>query len=302
MRPVPVAADCTPAHAAAHIRRRLLPTLARVLAEFEDRPTAPTNPQPAPTTDAAVSLDVVTQNVSAVLDALAPPYVQGSCDGWVIGERVSRRCSLPAVWWQTATGSTVDSQAGRDARSMVPFLADALRRAGLETAEPRHGRWVFFTPPPTAPARPRYTVQASPGYSGHWDVVDGYSGAVIRSSGDHDRAGSFAEDLENEHDVRWELRLASLDLPGIQVGAADEIPLRTVAVSSRARGTSPTAWTAPTTRTCPASWSSTTRTGPASWWCTGCWSPGGAGGRHRSKAGPGARAVSIATLRRMHSA
>ncbi|MFE9559097.1 hypothetical protein ACFYMW_39160 [Streptomyces sp. NPDC006692] len=223
LRPVTVAAPSTAAHAAAHIRRRLLPALARALAEFEARPTAPAARQPAPAPGIPELLPTDAHHAVEVLDALASPYVQGG-DGWVIGKQVSRQRALTAAWWQTTGG------AGDNGRAMVPFLADALRRAGLSTTEPRHGRWVFFTPPPPAPAHPRYTVQASSKHSGHWDVVDDYTGAAIRSSGDQERAGYLAEQLETEHDTQRDQGVASLDLPGLEIGEAESTVLRLVAV------------------------------------------------------------------------
>ncbi|MFE4870502.1 hypothetical protein [Streptomyces sp. NPDC056682] len=230
MRPVTVAATSTAAHAAAHIRRRLLPDLDRALAEVEVRPTAPEDPPPAPAAEITEPLTPRTRDAAEVLDALASPYTQDTCDGWVIGEVVSRRRSLPAAWWQTVAREGDKDRAG--GRGMVPFLADALRRAGLHTTEPRHGRWVYFAPPQPGPALPlsRYAVETSLERSGTWDLVDGYTGAAIRSSGDQERIGYFAEQLENEDDTRRELRAASLDLPGVQAGAEESTVLRMVAV------------------------------------------------------------------------
>ncbi|MCT9093447.1 hypothetical protein N4G70_31945 [Streptomyces sp. ASQP_92] len=224
LRPVTVAASSAAAHVAAHIRRRLLPALAQVLADYEKRPT----PQ-APTATTESASDPAPA-LADVLDAFASPYIPGRCDGWVIGELVSRRRSLPAVWWQTLAAPDDNCRLGTDGRGMVPFLGDALRRAGFHTTEPRHGRCVYVAPPRPELPHPRYTLRTSAGRSGSWDVVDRYTGAAIRSSSDLERAGYFAEQLESEHGVQRESRVASLELPGIQTGAAESTLLRVVAV------------------------------------------------------------------------
>ncbi|MEV6048711.1 hypothetical protein [Streptomyces xanthochromogenes] len=224
LRPVTVAATSTAAHVAAHIRRRLLPALAQTLADYEKPPT----PQ-APTAASESAADPA-PTLADVLDAFGSPYVPGRGDGWVIGKLVSRRRSLPAVWWQTLAAPDDHCRPGTNTRGMVPFLADALRRAGFHTTEPRHGRCVYVAPPRPDLPHPRYTLRTSSGRSGTWDVVDRYTGAAIRSSSDLVRAEYFAEQLESEYGVRRELRIASLDLPGIQTGAAESAQLRVVAV------------------------------------------------------------------------
>ncbi|GAA2470912.1 hypothetical protein ACFPFX_32855 [Streptomyces mauvecolor] len=243
VRPVTVAAGCTPAHAAAHIRRRLLPAHARVLAAFHALPTGPADvPEDRGAdvgeADSPPSPSAV-QRATAALTAVAPACDAGSCDGWVIGERPSRRRSLPAVWWQTARSAGATEQAGNGELAMAPFLADALRRAGLVTTEPRHGRWVFFAAPPQAPDGPRYTAEASPERRASWDVMDRHTGAKVRGSGDQEHAAYFAESLNTEHDVRQKLHVASLELPGIQAGAEEEMRLRVVAVALARRGFAP---------------------------------------------------------------
>ncbi|MFD9824292.1 hypothetical protein [Streptomyces violascens] len=241
VRPVTVAAGCTPAHAAAHIRRRLLPAHARVLAAFQALPTGSADVSGDQGADAgeADSPPAAVQRAAAALTAVAPACDASDCDGWVIGERPSRRRSLPAVWWQTARSAGATEQAGNGGQAMAPFLADALRRAGLVTTEPRHGRWVFFAAPPQAQDEPRYTVEASPERRASWDVMDRHTGAKVRGSGDQERAAYFAESLNTEHEVRQELRVASLELPGIQAGAEEEMRLRVVAVALARHGLAP---------------------------------------------------------------
>lgn len=51
VRPLTVAASSAAVHVAAHIRRRLLPSLAQVLAEYKTRPAPPAGRQPAPADD-----------------------------------------------------------------------------------------------------------------------------------------------------------------------------------------------------------------------------------------------------------
>ncbi|MFI6056318.1 hypothetical protein ACIBCO_40450 [Streptomyces violascens] len=241
VRPVTVAAGCTAAHAAAHIRRRLVPAHGHLLSKHaaDVPPAGHTRPPAAHAADAAEAAPApaaVQARATAALAAVAPPYVPGSCGGWVIGARSSRGRSLPAVWWQAVSHSGADDQPANSERGMLPFLGDALRRAGLATTEPHRGRRVFFALPPAIPKEGRHTAKASVDRPGRWDVVDRYSGAKVRGTGDQDRVAYFVEQLNTEHEVRLSLRVASLDLPGIQVGSAEETRLRLVAVALSRHG------------------------------------------------------------------
>ncbi|MGW2863403.1 hypothetical protein [Streptomyces sp. NPDC001205] len=244
VRPVTVAARCNPAHAAAHIRRRVLPAHASVLAACCAPATGPDPAHEERSTNTASHTAVLgpdsalLERTAAALAAVAPAH-EDHKDGWVIGARPSQRRPLPAVWWQAVKNPDADGQAGSRERAMVPFLADALRRAGLATTEPRHGRWVFFAAPPAAPAHPRHAAQSSPERRASWDVVDRHTGAKVRGCGDQELAAYFAESLNTEHEVRQERHVASLDLPGVQVGAAEEMHLRLVAVALARQGFAP---------------------------------------------------------------
>ncbi|MFD9791317.1 hypothetical protein ACFWXK_10230 [Streptomyces sp. NPDC059070] len=77
----------------------------------------------------------------------------------------------------------------------------------------------------------RHVAEASRAYRGQWDVLDRHTGAKVCGSGNRERAERYAQQLNTAYLAQQHLRIASLELPGIQSGAHEPTRLRSVAMT-----------------------------------------------------------------------
>lgn len=138
------------------------------------------------------------------------------------------RCAV-ASWW-TPGGSS---------RAVAPFIADALRRAGLVTTEPRGSSEVYFAPPPPAGQVPLRFRLAPAVIGSGWDLVDQFTGACVHTYSDAQWAESVAESAEREADAARQAAVASLELPGLTEDLLDDEQLRALAVELAVAGLMP---------------------------------------------------------------
>ncbi|AVZ70894.1 hypothetical protein SLUN_00040 [Streptomyces lunaelactis] len=225
IKPITVSATLPAGHAAAHIRRRLMPAHAQALAELASR-VADRAPAPPVEGGPSVLSSQVVQRAAVALHEIAPAHCPGEAAGWVIGTGSGRARPLLAAWWQSARSTEPTSAE----EAMAPFLADALRRAGLSTTEPCTERRVFFAVSPVGADEPRHVVGPARDRPGAWELVDGCTGARVRSLVDRERAGELAEELDREALMQSASGWASLYLPGLGTEEVQDPRLRAVAV------------------------------------------------------------------------
>ncbi|MEV6796529.1 hypothetical protein AB0M87_32115 [Streptomyces sp. NPDC051320] len=234
VKPVTVTARCGARHAAAHVRRKLLPAHADAVTQLREQRSAQPADQAEPDRKHSA---VDAKRVSAALNKVAPAFGEHSSGGWVLDPRRSRGSSRPAVRWQ----SGLSDQAMRDRAvvAMSPYLADALRRDGLSTTETRRGDVVFFAPPAPEAGAARYAVTASLDRPGVRDLVDSHTGASVRGCTDEKRVQELAEELNAEAERRRNCGHASLALPGLSAAAVEWAELRCLAVDLARSGHMP---------------------------------------------------------------
>lgn len=208
-------AKATARHTAAHISQWLLPTHAAALAELRER-TAP---------------QVVTFQRA---DAALAGFLDRLRGGVAISEQpVRRRLGLTArcavAWWHTLDGPS---------RAVAPFIADALRRAGLATTEPHGSGYVFFAEPPAEQSDTRFRIAPSAGGAG-WDLIDECTGACVRTYDDREWAQGIAESANGEEDAARRAQVASMDLPGLSADLIEDEQFRTLAVELATAGHMP---------------------------------------------------------------
>ncbi|OIJ99026.1 hypothetical protein BIV25_11005 [Streptomyces sp. MUSC 14] len=190
-RPSETQTKATARHTADHIRRRLLPAHTAALAELSKL----TAPQPATLQRA---------------DAALARFLDRPQGGVAMSEQpvrrplgLSARCAV--AWWHTLDGPS---------RAVAPFMADALRRAGLATTEPHGSGYVFFAEPPAKESGTRFRIAPAARGQG-WDLVDEFTGACLRTYDDQEWAQGIAENKNRVADAAQRAAVASLDLPGL---------------------------------------------------------------------------------------
>ncbi|GGP80877.1 hypothetical protein [Streptomyces melanogenes] len=138
------------------------------------------------------------------------------------------RCAV-ASWW-TPGGSS---------RAVAPFIADALRRAGLVTTEPHGSSEVYFAPQPPADQISMRFRLAPAVIGGGWGLVDQFTGACVHTYGDPQWAKSVAEGAEREADAARQAAVASLELPGLAEDLIEDEQFRALAVELSVAGLMP---------------------------------------------------------------
>ncbi|MBL1110501.1 hypothetical protein JK361_39180 [Streptomyces sp. 5-8] len=211
-RPSETQAKATTRHSAEHIRQRLLPAHTAALAELREL----TAPQPA-----------TLQRADAALSG----FLDRPGGGVAISEQPVRRplgltARCAVAWWHTLDGPS---------RAVAPFMADALRRAGLVTTEPHGSGYVFFAEPPAEPSDTRFRIAPAAGGEG-WDLVDEFTGACLRTYDDREWAHGIAESANGEEDAARRAAAASLDLPGLSADLIEDEQFRALAVGLATAG------------------------------------------------------------------
>lgn len=214
-RPSESQAKATARHMADHIRQRLLPAHTAALAELRER----TAPQVA----------TFQRAESALAGFLDRPR-----GGVAISEQPVRRpmgltARCAVAWWHTLDGPS---------RAVAPFMADALRRAGLATTEPHGSGYVFFAEPPAEQSDTRFRIAPAAGGEG-WDLVDEFTGACVRTYDDQEWAQGIAESANGEEDAARRAAVASMDLPGLSADLVEEEQWRAMAVELATAGHMP---------------------------------------------------------------
>ncbi|MER5200053.1 hypothetical protein ACWD3J_41905 [Streptomyces sp. NPDC002755] len=214
-RPSESQAKATARHTASHIRQRLLPAHTAALAELRER----TAPQAA----------TFQRAESALAGFLDRPR-----GGVAISEQPVRRplgltARCAVAWWHTLDGPS---------RAVAPFMGDALRRAGLATTEPHGSGYVFFAEPPAELSGTRFRIAHAAGGAG-WDLVDGFTGACVRTYDDREWAQGVAESANGEEDAARRAVVASMDLPGLSADLIEDQQFRALAVELAAAGHMP---------------------------------------------------------------
>ncbi|MEU2588250.1 hypothetical protein ABZ612_36425 [Streptomyces avermitilis] len=214
-RPSETQAKATARHTADHIRQRLLPAHTAALAELRER----TAPQVA-----------TLQRADAALSG----FLDRPRGGIAISEQPVRRplgltARCAVAWWHTLDGPS---------RAVAPFMADALRRAGLATTEPHGSGYVFFAEPPARQAGPRFRLAPAARGEG-WDLVDEFTGACVRTYDDREWAQGIAESANSSEDAARRAAVASLDLPGLSEDLIEEEQFRLLAVELATAGHMP---------------------------------------------------------------
>ncbi|MFE9881923.1 hypothetical protein [Streptomyces sp. NPDC005784] len=177
---------------------------------------------------ALVSLSLCTAPVSAVVEqartALSGfPTRTQQLGSWVIGTQVSRGRRRLAVWWRTPDGPV---------RAVAPYLADALRRAGLATTEPDNSAYVYITLGLSAGSDTATRFRVAPGQERrHWDMYDTATGATVRTYRDAEWARGAAESESRSAAAAQQAAVASWELPGIETGQVDNAQVRELAVA-----------------------------------------------------------------------
>jgi hypothetical protein len=121
---------------------------------------------------------------------------------------------------------------------MAPFMADALRRAGLATTEPHGSGYVFFAEPPAEQSQTRFRIAPSASGEG-WDLVDKFTGACVRTYDDPEWAQGITESANREEDAARRAQVASMDLPGLSADLIEQEQFRTLAVELATAGHMP---------------------------------------------------------------
>lgn len=214
-RPSESQAKATARHTADHIRQRLLPAHTAALAELRER----TAPQVA----------TLQRAESALAGFLDRPR-----GGVAISEQPVRRplgltARCAVAWWHTLDGPS---------RAVAPFMADALRRAGLATTEPHGIGYVFFAEPPAEQSDIRFRIAPAAGGEG-WDLVDDFTGACLRTSDDREWAQGIAESANGEEDAVRRAAVAAMDLPGLSADLIEDEQFRALTVELATAGHMP---------------------------------------------------------------
>ncbi|GHE34869.1 hypothetical protein [Streptomyces capitiformicae] len=214
-RPSESQAKATARHTADHIRQRLLPAHTAALAELRER----TAPQVA----------TFQRAESALAGFLDRPR-----GGVAISEQPVRRplglnARCAVAWWHTLDGPS---------RTVAPFMADALRRAGLATTEPHGSAYVFFAEPPAEQSDTRFRIAPAAEGAG-WSLVDEFTGACVRTYDDQEWAQGITESANGEEDAARRAAVTSMDLPGLSADLIEEEQWRALAVELATAGHMP---------------------------------------------------------------
>jgi hypothetical protein len=140
---------------------------------------------------------------------------------------LTARCAV--TWWHTLDGPS---------RAVAPFMADALRRAGLATTEPHGSGYVFFAEPPAGQPATRFRIAPAARGKG-WDLIDEFTGACLRTYDDQEWAQGIAQSANSEADAARRAAVASLDLPGLSEDLIEEEQWRALAVELATAGHMP---------------------------------------------------------------
>ncbi|MER6273900.1 hypothetical protein ACFY0B_43470 [Streptomyces sp. NPDC001797] len=111
---------------------------------------------------------------------------------------LTARCAV--AWWHTLDGPS---------QAVAPFMADALRRAGLATTEPHGSGYVFFAEPPAEQSDTRFPIAPAAAGDG-WNLVDEFTGAGLRTYDDQEWAQGIAESANSKADAARRAHVASL--------------------------------------------------------------------------------------------
>ncbi|MCX5251921.1 hypothetical protein OG895_43525 [Streptomyces sp. NBC_00201] len=198
----------TARHTADHIRRRLMPQQTAV----------------------ASRLSATVKRARTALSAL-PTHPE---QRWAVSDLpvphplgLDRTCHI--AWWHTPSG---------ESRAVAPFLADLLRRAGLATTEPHGSAHVFFSDPPAEQPDARFHVAPASACDG-WDLVDQFTGAVVRTYDDAQWAQRIAESANSEDEAARRAATPSPDLPGLSDDLIEVEQVRALAVELAMAGHMP---------------------------------------------------------------
>ncbi|MEV5850380.1 hypothetical protein AB0M32_51345 [Streptomyces sp. NPDC051985] len=215
-RPSETPAKAAARHTAEHIRRRLLPAHTTALAELR----AVTAPQPATLQRAEAAVSAFPgQPQGPVTISVAPVHR-------TLG--LTTMCGIAS--WRGIYGPS---------RAVAPFLADALRRAGLATSEQYNSSYVFFAEPPAGQPGTRFRIAPALPWKEGWDIVDEFTGVRLRTYSDQEWAQGIADSANNEADAARHAAVASLELPGLSEDLVEEEEWRSVAVKLAAAGHMP---------------------------------------------------------------
>ncbi|MFI7406912.1 hypothetical protein ACIBW9_41730 [Streptomyces sp. NPDC049541] len=207
-RPSETQDKATARHTADHIRRRLLPQQTAV----------------------ASRLSATVERARTALSALPDRPEQR----WAVSDLpvphplgLDRWCHI--AWWHTPAG---------ESRAVASFLADLLRRAGLATTEPHGSAHVFFADPPAQQPDARFHVAPASRRDG-WDLVDQFTGAVVRTYDDAQWAQRIAESASSEDEAARRAGTPSADLPGLSDDLIEVEQVRALAVELAMAGHMP---------------------------------------------------------------